>query len=160
MSKKSFVDFSAGAVMFTKRYFVGFAADHLTQPDEGLQGTSRLPVKYTAHAGAIIPVGSKESETSISPNILYQKQQDFQQINLGVYINKGAFVGGLWYRNSDAFIVLIGIQHGMFKVGYSYDVTVSGLTNASAGSHELSLGLQLNCKKPKPKYRPGSCPSF
>lgn len=160
LSKKSFVDFSAGVVVFTKRYFVGFAADHLTQPDEGLIGYSQLPVKYTAHAGAVIPIGPKDEETSISPNILYQKQQDFQQINLGVYVNKGAFVGGLWYRNSDSFIVLVGFQHGIFKIGYSYDVTVSRLTNASAGSHELSLGLQFNCKKPKPKYRPGTCPSF
>lgn len=161
-SKKSYVDFSAGAVMFTKRYFIGFAADHLTQPDESLMnsGTSKLPIKYTAHAGAVIPVGDKNSETTISPNILYQKQQDFQQINLGVYITKGSMVGGLWYRNSDAFIVLIGVQRGMFKIGYSYDVTVSKLTNASAGSHELSLGLQFTCKKPKPKYRPGVCPSF
>lgn len=160
-SRKSYVDFSAGAVVFSKIFFIGFAADHLTQPDESLLGgVSKLPMKFTGHAGAVIPVGDKKSETSISPNILYQKQQDFQQLNLGVYVTKGAMVGGLWYRNSDAFIVLIGVQKGMFKIGYSYDVTVSKLTNASAGSHELSLGLQFTCKKPKPKYRPGVCPSF
>jgi type IX secretion system PorP/SprF family membrane protein len=161
LSKKSYADFSAGAVMFTKKYFVGFAANHITQPDESLlSGSSRLPIKYTAHAGAIIPLGSASNETSVSPNILYQKQQDFQQINLGVYVTKGSVVGGLWYRNSDAFIVLIGFQQGIFKIGYSYDVTVSKLTNASAGSHEVSLGLQFFCKKPKPRYRPGVCPSF
>jgi type IX secretion system PorP/SprF family membrane protein len=161
-SKRSFADFSAGAVMFTKRYFIGFAANHITQPDESLlqNGSSKLPIKYTAHAGAVIPVGGQGSETSISPNILYQKQQDFQQINLGVYITKGSLVGGLWYRNNDAFIVLLGFQHGIFKIGYSYDVTISKLSNASAGSHELSLGFQFFCKKPKPKYRPGVCPSF
>ncbi len=159
---KSFVDFSAGLVAFTKRMFIGFAADHLTQPDESLLGggQSKLPVKFTGHAGATIPIGGRGSDATISPNILYQKQQDFQQLNLGVYFTKGAIVGGLWYRNNDAFIVLIGIQHGMFKVGYSYDVTVSKLTNATAGSHELSVGLQFTCKKPKPKYRPSTCPSF
>lgn len=161
-TKKSYVDFSAGVVAFTKYMYAGFAADHLTQPDESLIGgnTSKLPVKFTGHAGAVIPVGGKDAEASISPNILYQKQQDFQQLNLGVYFTKGAVVGGLWYRNSDSFILLIGIQHGMFKIGYSYDVTVSRLTNATAGSHELSLGLQFTCKKPRPKYRPGVCPSF
>jgi type IX secretion system PorP/SprF family membrane protein len=158
-SKKSFVDFSAGAVGFSKRYFVGFAVHHLTQPDESLlaeQG-SKLPMKFTGHLGAVIPVGNG---ASISPNILFQKQQDFQQLNLGIYVTKNSLVGGLWYRNRDSFIVLIGIQHGMFKVGYSYDVTVSRLTNATGGSHELSLGFQFTCKKPKPKYRPGICPSF
>jgi type IX secretion system PorP/SprF family membrane protein len=160
-SKKSYADFSAGAIMFSKRYFIGFAANHLTQPDESLVSSpSKLPMKYTAHAGAIIPVGGKGSEATISPNILFQKQQDFQQINLGIYITKGSLVGGLWYRNNDAIILLLGFQQGIFKIGYSYDVTVSKLTNASAGSHELSLGFQFFCKKPKPKYRPGVCPSF
>ncbi|MCX6295148.1 MAG: type IX secretion system membrane protein PorP/SprF [Bacteroidetes bacterium] len=160
LSKRSFVDFSAGAVAFSKYVFIGFAAHHLTQPDEGLLGTSKLPVKFTGHAGATIPIGPKSNETSISPNILYQQQQDFQQLNLGVYVTKGALVGGFWYRNNDAIIVLIGVQHGVFKVGYSYDVTVSKLTNASAGSHEISIGMNFFCKKPKPKYRPSTCPSF
>jgi len=158
--KKSYVDFSAGAVAFSKYIFIGFAAHHLTQPDEGLLGTSKLPIKYTGHAGAIIPVGDKSNETTISPNILYQQQQDFRQLNLGVYITKGALVGGLWYRNSDSFILLIGFQHGVFKAGYSYDITISKLTNATAGSHEISIGMNFYCKKPRPKYRPGVCPSF
>ncbi|MDQ3045918.1 MAG: type IX secretion system membrane protein PorP/SprF [Bacteroidota bacterium] len=159
-SQKSFVDISAGVVGFSKRFFVGFAAHHLTQPDEGLIGPSKLPIKYTAHGGAMIQVGDKNNEVTISPNILYQAQQDFRQLNLGVYVTKGVLVGGLWYRNNDSFIVLIGIQQGIFKFGYSYDVTVSKLTNATAGSHELSLGINFFCKKPKPKYRPGVCPSF
>lgn len=159
-SKKSFADFSAGLVGFSKRFFVGAAVHHLTQPDEGLIGNSKLPVKFTGHAGAVIPVGGKDSEASISPNVLYQQQQDFRQLNLGVYFTKGALVGGLWYRNQDSFIVLLGIQKGIFKAGYSYDVTVSKLTNATAGSHELSIGFNFFCKKPKPKYRPGVCPSF
>ncbi len=160
-SQKSFVDFSAGVVGFSKYLFVGFAADHLTQPDESLlTGPSKLPVKFTGHAGAVIPIGPRDGGATISPNILYQKQQDFQQLNLGVYVTKGALVGGLWYRNNDSFIILLGVQKGIFKVGYSYDVTISKLTNATAGSHELSLGFQFYCKKPKPRYRPGVCPSF
>jgi len=158
----SFVDFSAGLVAFTNYYYWGIAADHLNQPNESLiqGGTSNLPMKITGHAGAVIPVGSKSDETSISPNILFQQQQNFRQLDLGIYVTKGALVGGLWYRNSDAFIVLIGIQQGILKVGYSYDVTISKLTNASYGSHEISIGFNFYCKKPKPKYRLGNCPSF
>ena len=63
----------------------------------------------------MIPL-EKGMESYISPNILYQRQQDFQQLNLGLYFVKNQIVGGVWYRNQDAFIVLIGIQTKNFKV--------------------------------------------
>ncbi len=156
---KSNLDFSAGVLGYSKRYFIGFAANHITQPDEGLLGVSKLPVKFTGHAGAVIPL-EKGGDTYISPNVLFQQQQNFSQLNLGVYFVKGSFVGGLWYRNQDAFIVLIGLQTDHFKVGYSYDVTVSKLASNTAGSHEISLQIQFECKPKKKKYRTISCPSF
>ena len=161
-TKKGVVDFSAGILAYSKRYFVGFAAHHLTQPNEALIGTqpSPLPMKITGHAGISIPLGDKSSETFLSPNVLFQKQQNFQQLNLGMYINKGPIVGGLWYRNQDAFIVTLGVMTKMFRLGYSYDVTVSKLSNATAGSHEISTSIQLNCKPKKKKFRTISCPSF
>jgi len=91
---------------------------------------------------------------------LYQQQQDFRQLNLGLYIMKGPIVGGFWYRNQDAFIAVIGFQQGLFKFGYSYDVTVSKLSNVTAGSHEVSFALQFECKPKKKKFRTISCPSF
>jgi type IX secretion system PorP/SprF family membrane protein len=160
LNSRSGVDFSAGLLGYSKRYFFGFAAHHLTQPDEGLLGPSKLPMKLTGHAGAALPVGGKGSLTTISPNVLYQKQQDFQQLNLGLYVTKGSIVAGLWYRNQDSFIAVLGFQQHFFKVGYSYDVTVSKLTNATAGSHELSFSLQFECKPKKKKFRLVSCPSF
>ncbi|MFY9311585.1 MAG: type IX secretion system membrane protein PorP/SprF [Bacteroidia bacterium] len=160
LNSKSGVDFSAGILGYSKRYFFGFAAHHLTQPDEGLLGPSKLPMKLTGHAGAALPVGGKGSQTTISPNVLYQKQQDFQQLNLGLYVTKGSIVAGLWYRNQDAFIAVVGFQQHFFKIGYSYDVTISKLTNATAGSHELSFSLQFECKPKKKKFRLVSCPSF
>jgi type IX secretion system PorP/SprF family membrane protein len=160
--KRSYMDFSTGILGYSKRYFFGFAADHLTQPDEGLVGgPSPLPMRIVAHAGAVIPLDiAKDGETTISPNILYMKQQDFEQILLGIYITKGPFTGGLWYRNQDAFIVLVGFQKDIFKFGYSYDLTVSKLTNSSAGANELSLQFLFSCKPKKKKFRTISCPSF
>ncbi|MDP2387283.1 MAG: type IX secretion system membrane protein PorP/SprF [Bacteroidota bacterium] len=155
------VDVSAGILGYSKRYFFGFAAHHITQPEEGFitKTNVKLPIKFTGHAGAMIPL-EKGNETFISPNILYQRQQDFQQLNLGLYFVKNKIVGGLWYRNQDAFIVLIGLQTKNFKVGYSYDVTVSKLANVSAGSHEVTMQLQFECKPKKRKFRTVSCPSF
>ena len=152
-------DFSAGILGYSKRYFFGFAAHHITQPDEGLLGVSKLPAKFTVHGGGIINL-EKGGESYISPNILFQAQQKFIQLNLGVYYRKDAFVAGLWYRNQDAVIALVGIKTNSFQFGYSYDVTISKLAGNTAGSHEISMQIQMQCKPKKKKYRTISCPSF
>lgn len=161
LNSVSTMDFSAGILAYSKKYFVGFAAHHLTEPNESLlQNDSKLPMKFTGHAGAVIPLGDKSSEASISPNVIFQKQQDFEQLNLGLYVRKEALVGGIWYRNKDAFILMLGIQSGLIKIGYSYDVTISKLSQATYGSHEISFALQFDCKPKKKKFRTISCPSF
>jgi type IX secretion system PorP/SprF family membrane protein len=153
-----YFDMSTGVMAYSKMLYFGFAVNHLTEPDEHLQlGPSPLPRKFTGHAGAVIPVGT---DVSISPNILFQQQQDFNQLNLGLYVSKGAITGGFWYRNADSFILLVGFQQGVFKLGYSYDVTVSKLSNRTAGSHEISLQMTLACKKCRKAFRTVSCPSF
>ena len=160
----SFVDFSVGVIGYSEKFFIGFAAHHLTQPDQSfLVPTSRLPMKLTGHMGAVINLGRKtrfNDPAKISPNILFQQQQDFRQINLGMYFQKSPFIAGLWYRNKDAFIILAGLQQGLFKFGYSYDVTISRLTNATAGAHEISFAMQLACKPVKKRFRTINCPSF
>lgn len=153
-------DFSTGVFGYSKNFYGGFAAKHLTQPDEGLLTISKLPLKVTGHFGAMIPVGDKKSEMSVSPNVLFQKQQDFQELNIGLYFKKSAIVSGLWYRNRDAVVLLLGIQVDNFRIGYSYDVTISKLTNATYGAHEISLAAMFPCKQKIKKYSPVNCPSF
>ena len=159
------VDFSAGILGYSDVFFVGFAAHHLTEPNESLiVGTSNLPMKFTGHAGAAIPIGNPgrygDVQTRISPNVLYQQQAAFRQLNLGLYVDHGPITAGLWYRTRDAFIALIGFHMEKFKFGYSYDVTTSRLTTATAGSHEISMQIQFNCKPKKRRFRVVACPTF
>ncbi len=157
-------DLSCGSVISSKKLFLGAAIHHILEQNEALiSETSKLPRKYTVHAGANISLhGENRSadETVISPNILFQQQGDFRQLNMGMYIRKGTIVGGFWFRGQDSFIILLGMEVNALRLGYSYDVTVSKLTNASAGAHEITLGYQFACKKPNIKYRLGNCPSW
>ncbi|MCC6600392.1 MAG: type IX secretion system membrane protein PorP/SprF [Crocinitomicaceae bacterium] len=168
--KVSNVDFSAGILGFSDIVYGGFAVHHLNEPNESLiVGTSRLPMKFTAHAGAVIPIQKKrrDAEASISPNVLYRRQGEFQQLNLGMYVNKGPIVAGVWFRGilfgptyRDSFIATIGIQTDVVRFGYSYDVTISELTPSTGGSHEVSLAINFDCRPKKPKFRTIACPSF
>ena len=163
--RRGFFDVSAGAVVFTKKFFGGAAIHHLNTPDESMiLGQSKLPMRITGHVGADIALGTKSkytNVTSLMPNIIYQYQNGFQELNIGTYVKHGNFNGGIWYRNRDAFILTLGINTGKFKLGYSYDVTVSKLGNGiTGGSHEISMGYNLKCRrKPRP-FRTIVCPSF
>lgn len=164
---RSGMDFSAGAIGFSKHYFFGISAHHINQPDESLiKGSSPIPIKLTGHAGAIIPISETSSKyddgkgLSISPNVLYRMQGNSSQLNMGLYVKKGPLVGGVWYRNLDAFIMLLGIHANQFKIGYSYDATVSKLSMASGGAHEVSLNYIIKCRPKKRTFRTINCPDF
>ncbi len=151
-------DFSAGVLGYGKNYFVGFAVNHFTQPDESfVTGSSPLPIKYTFNAGYMIPIGS----FMLSPTILYEKQQDFSQEMINCYISKGHFTLGIGSRIMDAMIFTLGYQNTWMRVGYSYDLTTSALGTQTGGSHEASLALVLPYKSTKfKKVNAINCPNF
>ncbi len=163
---KSYPDFSAGFLGYSENLFFGVAAHHLTTPNQGFISESQLPTKITAHIGGNIPLSKySNNQTIISPNFLYQKQQDFQQFNYGLYVYRGPIVGGLWARNSmknfDSFILMIGLIQDSFKFGYSYDITVSNLKNSNTlGAHELSFTLFMPCRSRSKSFNTISCPQF
>jgi type IX secretion system PorP/SprF family membrane protein len=160
-----FFDASGGILGYSKHFYIGAAVHHLNRPNESMIiGNSPMPMRFTGHMGADIKIGSKSkynNGTSIMPSIIYQYQNGFQEINIGTYLKYSNLTIGAWFRNRDAFILAVGINTGTFKVGYSYDITVSKLNNGiSGGSHEVSLGFNLNCKAKPVTFRTISCPSF
>ena len=166
------IDFSAGLLFgYNEQLYGGVAVNHLSEPDNSFysNGDSQLDMKITVHAGALVDmrdgIRSGDAENlSLSPNIMYQQQGKFHQLNLGLYLNMYPFVLGAWFRhnfeNPDAVIALIGFQHEKFKVGYSYDYTVSQLTNSTGGAHEVSFAWQFDCGQKTIKQKAIKCPRF
>ena len=166
---KGALDFSAGILGYSESIYGGIAVHHLTQPNEGFFSVSKLPMRITAHFGGVIDLEKHRRRRRIddpilSPNILYMKQKDFEELNYGLYLNKYPLVGGIWFRqdfhNSDAFIALIGLQTSVVKIGYSYDVTVSKLSAVTGGAHEISFALLFESRPKKKRIRAINCPSF
>ncbi len=162
---RQYFDASAGGVIFNKNFNIGFAANHLNTPNNSLiGGDSPLPMRFTGHASANIPLGRQskfKNTTTIMPSILYSYQQGFQQLNIGSYIKYSNFVAGAYFRNRDAFILTFGIATDTFRLGYSYDVTVSRLNNGvSNGSHEISMQFLARCRRKPVKFRTINCPTF
>lgn len=166
------IDFSTGFLAgYDQKIYIGGAMHHITMPDMAFytDNLNRLDVRFTVHAGALFDLeegfnGDNIENLSVSPNIVYIQQGDFRQINGGMYVNLYPFVAGAWYRhafeNPDAAIVLLGFQQEKFKVGYSFDFTVSRLSMKSGGAHEISFAWQFPCPVKEYKYKAIKCPRF
>lgn len=166
------LDFNAGMLVNGSNWYGGFAVSHLTQPNQAFYSEDRVGMKITVHGGGLINIAEEMRRQSslglgtpvISPNIVYQYQYGYHYFNYGVYLDWQPFLVGLWFRhgtqNIDAFIFQVGVQQDYFKVGYSYDVTVSKLSNATAGAHELTVGFLLPTPEHKRKVKAIRCPSF
>ena len=116
----------------------GGAIHHLNTPDESMiLGSSKLPMRFTGHAGANIKLGRNKfsNSTSIMPNVIYQYQNGFQELNVGTYIKYENFTAGVWYRNRDAFILCLGISTPKFKVGA--DSTGLDVNEISDNSYDM-----------------------
>lgn len=161
----SLFDFGAGVLTYGPKFWFGFSTFHLNRPNESLYFTrvTNMPRRYSTQAGLRIPVKGN-SLSKLDQNLViaahYQFQQDFDQLDVGFYYEFMPIIFGLWYRglpaksnqrgypNHDAVAVLLGFQTGSYKIGYSYDITVSKLgIGSSAGSHELTLVYLWSNKK-------------
>jgi type IX secretion system PorP/SprF family membrane protein len=158
LNKSSF-DVGAGLLLYNRGFYAGLALHHLNTPDESLLEINQnlnvgLPMRMTFHIGGQITLeeGNKRNPGAfISPSLIVIRQGDFGQINGGALVGFGKFYGGLWYRhawsNADAGIATLGYRHGVFRIGYSYDATISDLAaeaSGTGGTHEISFLISLD----------------
>lgn len=162
----NYFDMATGVLFNTQVWWLGFATHHLNQPDESLyqNNPSYLIRKFSFHGG--IRKRIKKRYTTKSTEFLfafdYRAQADFDQLDLGGYVEIDPIVFGVWYRglpvksnnqgsvNHDALNILVGYYAGRYKFGYSYDLTISRLgLGQSGGSHEISMSYEWANKRNK-----------
>ncbi|MBE9468322.1 MAG: type IX secretion system membrane protein PorP/SprF [Bacteroidetes bacterium] len=170
--KKGFIDFSAGFIGYNKDSYFGFAVHHLTQPLESFSGIENysnvLSTKFSLQFGTNIEIKNfrfRKGDLYFSPNILFQQQRNFQQINYGIYLHRRQFEAGFWLRQNlkphfSSLVFLFGYKSDYYKFAYSYDFNISYLSTRIIGAHELSFVIEFERLKPKKKFRAIKCPSF
>ncbi len=151
-------DFAAGIAGEWDIFYGGISVHHLAQPVESKYGQQRvvLPRKYTAHFGCDINIYKRylfRKNLYISPNILYLQQQDFRQINVGLYLSNHFFSAGFWLREnltlaSHTFVFLAGYHNDEYTVGYSYDFSIfkGGFRGINTSTHEVTFGKNFQYK--------------
>lgn len=171
-----YTNFSAGMVAYTNYFYGGFAIHNLNEPTQDFYSTgsgvdqdtkSAIPMRYTGHLGLMIPLSQSRTPkyaTNLYPNILYMQQNQFNQLNAGLYFSKGQYVIGGYFRqnsvNSDAVILLLGLRLPKLRIGFSYDATLSEARPGAKQSYEVSLAFELKKRTPKRTIRSIKCPEF
>lgn len=185
---RTFIDLSAGGVVFTRVAWLGFAANHINKPNQSIIGErSQLPIKYSVHGGfkyfmksGVVGSGvyARDAERSIAPAFQFRHQGNFDQLDLGVYFTFEPLVIGSWYRgvpfksvnglvNNESIVFLLGFvklgAKDAINIGYSFDYTISKLGPGSGGAHEFSLVYtwpMRNPRKPPKDKLVIPCPDF
>jgi len=152
---RSYFDVSTGFLLYNPQYYLGFTMKHLNRAYSGFVpnfGVSEegIPFLLSIHGGfqiTLVEGNNRQNGTFISPNVLFARQGDFNQLNIGAYAQIRSIFGGIWLRhtikNVDAVIFSAGFDTGDFKIGYSFDLTTSDLGISTGGSHELGITFKL-----------------
>lgn len=165
-------DGSCSLLLLARNYWIGLSADHLMQPNVSVTGYDyKMPVKYTVFAGLKLHklerlISTKRQTVTLAANFRHQGVTN--QMDIGLYWYYSPIVLGVWYRDlplikdysrRDALAFLIGYEYESFKVGYSYDFTLSHLITNTGGAHEVSLSYKFEIER-KRKFKSIPCPEF
>lgn len=144
------------------KYYAGLSFAHLTAPkitvEQTGQGLSYLMARH------IYFIAGYDYELEalpivLKPNVFVKSSFASTQIDLNATaLYNNMIWGGVSMRflGVDAVVPMFGYQGQLlegkanYRIGYSYDVTLSKLRTASNGSHEIMLGFCYDIT-PKPK---------
>ena len=131
-------------------YFnAGVSIMHINRPRESFfdptVSDNRLSRRYTAFANSNIKI---QNLWILNPNIYVSKMGNAWETVAGFNANRDLsgdglqqLIIGLYYRNKDALIPMIGFETNDLRITVNYDATISSLSklNGTRGAYELSI---------------------
>lgn len=108
---------------------------------------------YYFLAGGNIPVS--RTLYIVQPSLLVRAAKGHTQVEATLRATYNQrFWGGASYRYDDAVVLMAGVDIQHFRLGYAYDIGISGLAKESHGSHEILASYFLKLDMGKKKARP------
>jgi type IX secretion system PorP/SprF family membrane protein len=175
-----FADIAAGLLWFSvldefNNWYFGAAYHHLNEANVSFyeEGDVSLYAKYTIHGGGEFSLTPK---LSMLPGLVMFFQGEQREYNFGTSFRfnlsqsrsaSQTFQAGLWYRtgrqvtsnfHSDAIIFSTRFEYDNYGIGFSYDVNVSKLAEASPANGAFEFSLNYNICGPQ--RRNVYCPRF
>jgi len=150
--RANFLNLNAGLVLHSNRFLIGYSVSNFNEPDQSIYFAAQpLPMRHTLQGAFRINMKDSENLSGFYLSAFYTKQNDFTGFLPGLIYRYKSVRAGLAYRNDDAYILNAAYSGKNLSIGYSYDYTVSKLTNQTGGSHEFTINWtfgKLNEKRP------------
>lgn len=140
---KTLFDLNAGLYLYSEYLFVGYSNSQVFQNKLtfGDVTNSKLKTHHYVLMGYKILMNE---DWSVTPNVLLKYMQPAPMaidINARFDFQDKFFFGGS-YRHKDAVVGVVGLNLNGFKIGYSYDFTISTLRKHNSGGHEIIVGYK------------------
>ncbi len=149
-----------GVYYYSSKWYGGISIPTLIAYENGndfsmnIDQSSFLRKHFLINGGYVFDI-SEKIKLKPSSLIKYEKSAPIEaDINCSILYDETIWFG-ISYRTNDAIIGIIEYQaNKRFRVGYSYDFTLSEIGNYSSGSHELMIGYDfgkdlVNIKTPR-----------
>lgn len=147
-------DANAGFYFYTKNFFLGFSDQQM--PNAKIlwaNSIGRNTNHFYAYTGYNFHFGSKK-EWIVQPSVLVRTNSPVPyqyELHAKLIYDEMLWLG-LSYRDKSSACALIGCNiNKQYSASYSYDYTLTQLSNYSTGSHEIMLSYLIPFKKKKSK---------
>lgn len=149
-------NFGFGAYYNTERFYLGFSIPRFLENKIDPYAIKIVSNKanihnwhYYAFSAYVIPL---DQNFKLKPSIMIKASQGAPlegDLSLNVLFKQIFWIGAS-YRTGDAIALLTQFQiTKQLRFGYSYDYTITKLSNYNSGSHEFSIGYDLTFNKAK-----------
>lgn len=145
----------------------GYSIHHINRPRETFfteTDESRIAMRHIGFVNALLKVNDR---VIINPNMYYTMQAKSNEFTLGMNANynlSGAgekqLIAGVYYRNGDALVPLVGFEIKNIRFTFSYDVTTSPLRNFNNANGAQEFYLMKKGFYGDPAGKQVLCPSF
>lgn len=155
-SGSSAAGFDLGAGLYYKSPTLWLGISSTQLPETELKDVSiKNKRHYYVQAGYDWAIGG-DKKYVLQPSLLLKSDASSTQLDIGaLFLYDNMIWAGVGYRTEDAIAPMIGYQHqfpkgdSQLRIGYSYDVTTSGIKNYSSGGHEVMLSYCFKIVKPE-----------
>jgi len=151
-----YLDASSSVVFYNQMMWYGLCVDNLMRPQNSFSRLdARVAMQWSQFGGINFPMTNSVGKVPeiVTLNYLIKLTRQFYQMDVGVnWYRAPLLLGFAWrglpaiykYPSYDALIFTVGFAFNDMAFGYSYDFTVSKLSNAPGGSHEITFSYSFN----------------